>query len=347
MKLKFLKIINFRCINNLCINISNKNSIFIGFNGTGKTSILDVIEILISSLIQTITQSKKNNINKTNISSGTENCILHAIIDFDLFNVEWEISIHKNRKIKKRSIGPDKLRDIFDLHKSFSVPVIAHYSSSNIFNKSYFKSISNNNKLFISDIISNFFINFVGINKTLYIEKVSEGERRLIYILSDLIQKLLLANPHLNNPLSGKGIVLIDGIDLYLHPRLQGYFIKFLEQFFPSIQFIFSTYSPVVLSEGRNFVTYLLEQKEGKTELKKLPYLYGKDINYILCNYMETPEREIMTKRKISNLFNAISTENWSEVDMLKKDLENQLGINEPELIKADVLIKRRKSINK
>ncbi|WP_164672451.1 AAA family ATPase, partial [Vibrio cholerae] len=55
-------------------------------------------------------------------------------------------------------------------------------------------------------------------------------------------------NPSLENPLNGYGIVLIDEIDLHLHPKWQQTIVQKLENTFPNIQFILSTHSPLVLT---------------------------------------------------------------------------------------------------
>lgn len=64
----------------------------------------------------------------------------------------------------------------------------------------------------------------------------------------DLARKLAIANPSRENPLEGEGVVLIDEVDLHLHPSWQGRMMP-LFRTFPNIQFIVTTHSPKVLSE--------------------------------------------------------------------------------------------------
>lgn len=72
---------------------------------------------------------------------------------------------------------------------------------------------------------------------------LSQGEKTLIALVSDIARRLVILNPSLENPLNGYGIVLIDEIDLHLHPKWQQTIVQKLENTFPNIQFILSTHS--------------------------------------------------------------------------------------------------------
>lgn len=84
-------------------------------------------------------------------------------------------------------------------------------------------------------------------NTRLSINQISDGERSFIAILGDMVRRLALANPDLDNPLQGHGIVLIDELELHLHPTWQRQIVENLRETFPNIQFIGTTHSPFVL----------------------------------------------------------------------------------------------------
>lgn len=86
----------------------------------------------------------------------------------------------------------------------------------------------------------------------LSLEQLSDGERSFLAMLSDLIRRLVLANPHLENPLLGKGIVLIDELELHLHPKWQREIVEKLKMTFPNIQFIATTHSPFIVQTLNN-----------------------------------------------------------------------------------------------
>lgn len=78
--------------------------------------------------------------------------------------------------------------------------------------------------------------------------QLSQGEKVLITLFGDISKRMLLLNPSLMNPLEGKGIVLIDEIELHLHPGWQQTIIESLCTTFPNVQFILTTHSPQVLT---------------------------------------------------------------------------------------------------
>ena len=82
---------------------------------------------------------------------------------------------------------------------------------------------------------------------SLDLSQLSDGERSFLAMISDLSRRLTLANPLLNNPLHGAGVVLIDEIELHLHPKWQREVREKLRRTFPNIQFIATSHSPFVL----------------------------------------------------------------------------------------------------
>lgn len=81
--------------------------------------------------------------------------------------------------------------------------------------------------------------------------QLSDGERSFLAVIGDLVRRLSLANPLLNNPLLGAGIVLIDELELHLHPRWQREINDKLRRTFPNVQFIGTTHSPFVIQSLR------------------------------------------------------------------------------------------------
>lgn len=88
-------------------------------------------------------------------------------------------------------------------------------------------------------------------DKVIDIKQLSDGERAFIALISDLGRRLALANPELENPLLGAGVVLIDEIELHLHPKWQLELLENLRTIFPNIQFIVTTHSPYIIQTAR------------------------------------------------------------------------------------------------
>lgn len=94
------------------------------------------------------------------------------------------------------------------------------------------------------------------------LQQLSDGERAFIALLGDLVRRLALANPELANPLEGHGVVLIDELELHLHPRWQREVVEKLRTSFPNIQFIATTHSPFIIQSLRPGELITLDPEE-------------------------------------------------------------------------------------
>ncbi|KAM3100867.1 AAA family ATPase [Phormidesmis sp. 146-35] len=81
------------------------------------------------------------------------------------------------------------------------------------------------------------------------VRQLSDGERSVLALVLDLARGLSQANPILENSLQGKAVVLIDELDLHLHPIWQRTIVAKLTQTFPNCQFIATTHSPQIVGE--------------------------------------------------------------------------------------------------
>jgi hypothetical protein len=81
--------------------------------------------------------------------------------------------------------------------------------------------------------------------------QLSDGERAFLAVVCDLGRRLALANPALANPLEGAGVVLMDELELHLHPSWQREVVEKLRTTFPNIQFIATTHSPFIVQSLR------------------------------------------------------------------------------------------------
>ena len=126
--------------------------------------------------------------------------------------------------------------------------------------------------------------------KTFSIEQLSDGEKCTLAMLGDIARRLSIANPDLENPLTGGGIVLIDEVDLHLHPSWQRKVAVALHKTFPNIQFIMTTHSPQVLGELREGfkIIELFQGEDGTTAREMAPGYY--DSNLVLEREMGTPK---------------------------------------------------------
>lgn len=167
---------------------------------------------------------------------------------------------------------------------------------------------------------------------------LSDGVRNMLAMVADIALRCILLNPHLRLEAcnESEGIVLIDELDLHLHPAWQGQVAKNLRDTFPKLQFITSTHSPLILSSAQDSVITMYEGKAYNTV-----NTYGRTANDILKNAMHVPERPEFVQELLDEYFEAIeinegSTEKGLE---LRKQLESIIGQDDPELARADILL--------
>jgi predicted ATP-binding protein involved in virulence len=184
-------------------------------------------------------------------------------------------------------------------------------------------------------------------DKELIINQLSDGGKCLLVMVSDLARRLAIANPGIADPLQGEGIVLIDEIELHFHPKLQRGILPTLSSTFPNCQFIVSTHSPQIVSDVQPDAIYLLQQTPTGLTASHAVSSYGRDSNQILEDLMGVPDRPKHIKSKLQQLFRLIDDGNLDAAQELKKQLEMQIGLDEPEFAKADVMIGRKEILGR
>jgi predicted ATP-binding protein involved in virulence len=123
---------------------------------------------------------------------------------------------------------------------------------------------------------------------SLDVRQLSDGERGLIALVLDLARRLSQANPGLADPVKmGHAIVLIDELDLHLHPKWQRTIIESLTRTFPHCQFIATTHSPQIVAAVDPEQVLLLTESGVVCPDRTL----GMDSNWILRHLMEADDR--------------------------------------------------------
>lgn len=179
----------------------------------------------------------------------------------------------------------------------------------------------------------------------LIVNQLSDGEKCLLALAGDLARRLAIANPNPDcNPLEGSGVVLIDEIELHLHPKWQRAIIPNLVKTFPNCQFIITTHSPQVISDLK-WVHLLRSTSEG-IAIDRVPS-FGKDSNRILETLMGTPERPQQIIEYLRELFRLIDKGELDNARRLRQELARRMGEEDPEFVRADWLIQRKEILNK
>ncbi len=182
------------------------------------------------------------------------------------------------------------------------------------------------------------------------IRQLSSGERVLLGIVTDLAIALIDNNPSYGegSPLTvGFGIVLIDEIDVHLHPAWQMSVLPKFKKLFPNVQLIATTHSPLVLGNIGSKHIKTLENGEIYDVLDT----YAREASDILETTMDVEPGKISYKiDQISKLITLDSKDEAEEqINLLIKEINasGDHGENHPDIIKLKSLITRKRIIGK
>ena len=147
--------------------------------------------------------------------------------------------------------------------------------------------------------------------------------------------------------LDDSAVVLIDEIELHLHPEWQRMIIPRLTKTFPNCQFIVTTHSPQVLSHVDPECIHILDYDGDNVIVKRPESSYGLDSNRILEDILGVSKRPQEIQSRMLELFRTINNNDLESAKEIVRELGDRIGTNEPELVKAEATIKRREIIGR
>jgi len=160
-----------------------------------------------------------------------------------------------------------------------------------------------------------------------YLHQLSDGERGLLALVFDLTRRLAIANPDSDDPIAeGVALVLIDEIELHLHPKWQRDVMARLPRIFKSCQFVITTHSPQVLGEVPARCVRLLIPKEGRVVVETPAMSYGVDSNWILNVLMGADEMNQDVGRELDEISRLIQDRELSAAKAKVASLRNRVG---------------------
>ena len=171
------------------------------------------------------------------------------------------------------------------------------------------------------------------------VNQLSQGEKSLLALVGDIARRLAILNPSLDNPLEGEGVVMIDEVDLHLHPKWQHDLIDKFVKTFPNVQFILTTHSPHVISDRPDILVYALDDGE----LTQVPNVYGEDVNTVLTKVFDVDIRDSKVEEQFTIIRRAISKHDYVTADTRITELAEKLPSDHLELLKCRLLLAQAK----
>lgn len=381
MQLVNITLQNFRGIKNLNVTFNPGVNLIIGNNGAGKTSLLNGIAVVLSTLplflSNTYLQINKNDIYVTAETTGdvTENLKYHIPVCLD-YEVNIEAKIYKERLEKPTESGSVELKTfVLAQHvkqlaeTNQPLPLLCYLNAGRgtvkyeekkqmlikkgkvervdgyrgAFNETMnFNDIENwcfrmdlaeyqrkkeiREYKFFKTMVSSF-IKFLQGNarepkiyyssawgSLVYVEggeetpfyNLSAGFQSALCMAMELSYRTSVLNPEFAEGIRDvEGIVLIDEIEMHLHPAWQWRILEALKNTFPKVQFIVATHSPIILSSAKDASLYLMKSVD---EVISLASAFGYKISDILEDKQGTkdmPEEVASYYEKIENLIDA------------------------------------------
>lgn len=181
-----------------------------------------------------------------------------------------------------------------------------------------------------------------GLSMVLDFGQLSAGQRNLMALTVDFARRLAMTYPGWDNPLEAPGILLIDEIELNLHPRWQQTVIAHLRRVFTDTQIIVATHSPQVLStlEARQIRVL----KDGQVYVPEVQ-TFGSDAARVQRLVMDTDSRppDNPFTRALEALFRQIAADDIETAEAALRKLEAERGSDDPDLIEVRMQIENRK----
>lgn len=174
----------------------------------------------------------------------------------------------------------------------------------------------------------------------LAINQLSDGERGLLAMLFDITRRLSIANPQLNDPVAdGQAIILVDEIELHLHPVWQRQVIERFTETFRNCQFVVTTHSPLLLGEVAAKSVRFLYREDGRVKCYTPSHALGLSVNRILEEFMQVDTRDTEVQSKLDELFRSIDDEKFETARAKIEKLAEVIGESDPELIRAKSML--------
>lgn len=176
-------------------------------------------------------------------------------------------------------------------------------------------------------------------------EKLPAGYKRIFYMALDIAYRSYI----LNGTTDSEGIVVIDEIDLHLHPALEQVILQCFQETFKRIQFVVSTHSPLVLTDidtvtDRNKVMRMTPACDAPEEWRNI---HGIDYNQMLEENMDVSKRKPEIQELFDKAWDEVAEKDIQAAKATVAELEAKTPADQIELVQLRAIINRIEIIGK
>lgn len=165
-------------------------------------------------------------------------------------------------------------------------------------------------------------------------DELSDGYKNTLSMIGDIAYRMAVLNPTLGDRVLDEtpGVVLIDEVDLHLHPQWQQTILSDLHAIFPNVQFIVSSHAPAVINSVSREQIRILDNGEIYMPVAQT---YGRDANSILREVMKVSERPADVVRRLDSFYACMDGNDYEKADKMLTEIEGIVGTNDPDIAAA------------
>ncbi|NYH08531.1 AAA family ATPase [Pseudomonas moraviensis] len=231
------------------------------------------------------------------------------------------------------------------LQKAFrsAKPVTEFYDELSLVNSALQAMLPGSSGLYYDVELASLIVDMGG-NATSKFSNLSDGQRGMIALFADIARRMCILNPHMGKDVlkNTSGVVIIDELDIHLHPAWQRSIVPALRLAFPKVQFIAASHSPQIIGSLKPEEVILLHN--GDPTHPRVTY--GLDSSSVLEEVMGVTQREPEIEDLLSELFSTLEDNDLekakSQLEALKKKAPDL-----PEFAGAEALIRRKEILGK
>lgn len=170
--------------------------------------------------------------------------------------------------------------------------------------------------------------------KKFAMDEMSDGYKNTLSMIGDIAYRMAVLNPVLGDRVLEEtpGVVLIDEVDLHLHPQWQQTILSDLHAIFPNVQFIVSSHAPAVINSVSREQIRILDNEKIYMPAAQT---YGRDANSILREVMKVSERPAEVVQRLDTFYVCMDRSDYEEADRILTEIEKIVGTNDPDIAAA------------
>lgn len=175
---------------------------------------------------------------------------------------------------------------------------------------------------------------------------LSDGVRTMLALVADVARRCASLNPNLNDQaaIETPGVLVVDEVDMHLHPRWQQQVLGLLQNAFPALQIIVSTHSPHVLSTVDKSSIRILHIKNGdaviETPLIQTRGVESADVLATVMDVDPVPQLEESSALSAYRKLIEAGEAEGQEASALRQQLLAHFGESHPVILECDRLIR-------